>query len=269
LRGALRLLRAAMSTWRNLWRPRRPQPAIPADLWQKALACLPYCQTPDADTQARLHELTIQFLHAKTFEGAAGLHVTDAMRLHVALQACLLILNLDFDYYAGWNAIILYPGDFRVPKEHVDEDGVVHHWHEELSGESWEQGPVILSWNAAVAPPDAQTNIVLHEFAHKLDMRNGTADGCPPLPPGLSKATWAQDFQTAYAELCAALDRNKPVRIDEYASESPAEFFAVLSEAFFLSPAIVKTDFPAIYRQLAAFYHQDPLPVLAEETHRQ
>ena len=255
-----------MWTWRTLWRPRRPRPAIPDDLWREALAHLPYCQTLDADTQARLRQRVLQFLRAKTFEGAAGLHVTDAMRVQVALQACLLILNLDFDYYAGWHAVILYPGDFRVPKEHVDEAGVVHRWHDELSGESWEQGPVILSWDAAAASRDGQTNIVLHEFAHKLDMRNGAADGCPPLPADLPGAAWARDFQTAYEELCAALDHDEPVRIDDYAGESPAEFFAVLSEAFFLAPAVVQSDFPAVYRQLAAFYRQDPFAVLAEAT---
>jgi hypothetical protein len=237
---------------------------VPEDLWREALTHLPYCQMLDTDTQTRLRALVLRFLRAKTFEGAAGLRVTDSMRVRVALQACLLILNLDFDYYAGWHAVILYPGDFRVPKEHVDEAGVVHHWHEELSGESWEQGPVILSWNAAAAPTDARTNIVLHEFAHKLDMRNGAADGCPPLPPGLSGAEWARDFQAAYEDLCAALDHGEPMDIDDYAGENPAEFFAVLSEAFFLAPAVVQSIFPAVYRQLVAFYRQDPLAVLAE-----
>src|SRR4030067_350833 len=251
-----------MWTWRKLWRPRRSQPAIPDDLWREALAHLPYCLALDTDTQARLRKLALRFLRAKTFEGAAGLHVTDAMRVHVALQACLLILNLDFDYYAGWHAVILYPGDFRVSKEYVDEAGVVHHWHEDLSGESWEQGPVILSWDAATATTDARTNIVLHEFAHKLDLRNGAADGCPPLPPGCARGAWAHDFLTAYEELCAALDRDEPVRIDGYAGESPAEFFAVLSEAFFLTPAVVQSDFPAVYRQLVAFYRQDPIKLL-------
>jgi len=254
-----------MWTWRSLWRPYHSRPAIPDDLWREALAHLPYCQALDAGTQTRLRDLAVRFLRAKTFEGAAGLRVTDSMRVHVALQACLLILNLDFDYYAGWHAVILYPGDFRVPKEHVDEAGVVHHWHEELSGESWQQGPVILSWDAAAAPTDAHTNIVLHEFAHKLDMYSGAADGCPPLPPGLSRAEWACDFQMAYEKLRAALDRDEPVDIDDYAGESPAEFFAVLSEAFFLAPTVVQSIFPAVYRQLVAFYRQDPFAVLAEE----
>jgi len=252
-----------MLTWRNLWRPFRPQPAIPDDLWQAMLQRLPYCQALDTDTQARLRNLAVQFLRAKTFEGAAGLSITDAMRVQVALQACLLILNLDFDYYAGWHAVILYPGDFRVQKEIMDEDGVVHRWDEELSGESWEQGPVILSWDAAAAPADMHSNIVLHEFAHKIDMRNGAADGCPPLPPELSAQTWTHDFQLAYKELCAVLDRGESMNIDDYGGESPAEFFAVLSETFFVMPIVVQTDFPAVYRQLAAFYRQDPLRLLS------
>ena len=251
-----------MWTWLNLRRPIRSPPAIPVHLWREAFAHLPYCQALDADAQARLHALALQFLRTKTFEGAAGLRVTDAMRVHVALQACLLILNLGFDYYAGWHAVILYPGDFRVPKEHVDEAGVVHHWHEELSGESWEQGPVILSWDAAAAPQEADTNIVLHEFAHKLDMRDGIADGCPPLPQGLSRSAWTRDFQAAYEKLCDALDRDAHTNIDDYAAESPAEFFAVTSEAFFLAPAAVHHEFPAVYRQLTAFYRQDPLKLL-------
>jgi Mlc titration factor MtfA (ptsG expression regulator) len=251
-----------MLTWRDLWRPLRQRSAIPDDLWREALARLPYCQALNAVMQERLRNLALRFLRAKTFEGAAGLNVTDSMRVHVAIQACLLILNLDFDYYAGWQAVILYPGDFRVAKEYVDDAGVVHHWHEELSGESWEQGPVILSWDAAVSPPDTLTNIVLHEFAHKLDMRNGAADGCPPLPTGLSSAAWTRDFLAAYEQLCATLDRGQPIRIDDYAAESPSEFFAVLSEAFFLAPEVVKSDFPDVYRQLSAFYQQDPLKFL-------
>jgi Mlc titration factor MtfA (ptsG expression regulator) len=255
-----------MRTWLGLWRPLRKQSVIPNELWQEALGRLPYCRALNAASQTRLRNLVSRFLHAKTFEGAAGLNVTDGMRVHVALQACLLILNLDFDYYAGWQAVILYPGDFRVAKEYADEAGVVHRWHEALSGESWEQGPVILSWDAAVAPSDAQTNIVLHEFAHKLDMRNGAADGCPPLPPDLSGAAWTRDFLAAYEQLCDALDHDRPLRIDDYAAESPAEFFAVLSEAFFLAPEAVQSDFPAVYRQLSAFYRQDPCAVLTGET---
>jgi hypothetical protein len=241
--------------WLRLGRRRY---AIPEGIWTEALRHIPYAATLPAADQERLRALVLRFLRAKTFEGAAGLQVTDGMRVHVALQACLLVLNLDFDYYAGWHAVILYPGDFRVPKELVDEAGVVHHWTEELAGESWEQGPVILSWDAsAVRDPDM--NIVLHEFAHKLDMLDGVANGCPPLPADIAPDDWRRDLETAYERFCTALDHQEPVDLDDYAAESPAEFFAVLSEMFFLQPRMVQTDFPEVYRQLRAFYRQDPL----------
>jgi Mlc titration factor MtfA (ptsG expression regulator) len=246
--------------WEWLNRARRPV-SVPPTLWNRALARLPYTMAmPDTDRE-RLRDLVLWFLRTKTFEGAAGLAVTDRMRVEIALQACLLILNLDRDYYSGWRAIILYPGDFVVPRETMDEAGVVHRWDAELAGESWERGPVILSWEAT-ADPEADMSIVLHEFAHKIDMRDGVANGCPPLPAALSTADWQHDFQQAYDAFCAALDRNQQVRVDEYAAESPAEFFAVLSELFFLRPDVVADDFPAPYRQLCSFYRQDPLRVL-------
>jgi Mlc titration factor MtfA (ptsG expression regulator) len=234
---------------------------IPDALWTDALTPLPYAAALRAAEQARLQKLVIRFLRAKTFEGAAGLKVSDNMRVRIALQACLLIFNLDFDYYSGWRSVILYPGDFRVARESVDPDGIVHHWTEEMAGESWNDGPVILSWDT-ISTSGNDMNIVLHEFAHKIDMRNGAADGCPPLPPDISPQLWAHDFLTAYQRLRAALEHGMPSVLDAYAAESPAEFFAVASEMFFLQPAGLATDFPAIYEQLRLFYRQDPDEVL-------
>lgn len=246
------------------WNRLRPPAAapLPPDLWHDALTQLPYCQALDRPTQARLRATSAEFLRHKTFEAAAGLTLTDSMRVRIAVQASVLILNLDFDYYAGWQAVILYPGDFRVSKQEVDAAGVVHQWREDLSGEAWEQGPVILSWDAAQTISPNRPNIVLHEFAHKLDMRNGRADGFPPLPAGMSATSWAQDFQAAYTNFCEQLEQDQPVRIDAYAGASPAEFFAVLSEVFFVQPEILHTDFAPLYRQLREFYRQDPLTLL-------
>lgn len=251
-----------MQSWSRLWQA-RSRPRIPDDLWQEALSQLPYCLALDSATQSRLRALSNRFLENKTFEAAAGHVLTDSMRVRIALQACLLILNLGLDYYAGWQAVILYPGDFRVPKEEIDEAGVVHQWQEELSGEAWQQGPVILSWQAAESATH-QSNIVLHEFAHKLDMRDGRADGCPPLPAGMSEKSWAKDFTQAYTDFCAQLDAGHRTRVDDYAGESPAEFFAVFSEVFFVDPAVLQEDFPRIYRQLQTFYGQDPAAVLRQ-----
>lgn len=236
----------------------RARTAIPDRLWHTTLTRIPCLNIlPQADRD-RLRTLSETFLDDKIFEGAAGLAVTERMRVEIAAQACLLVLNLDPDYYRGWRTIILYPGDFRVAKEHMDEAGVVHEWTEDLAGESWEGGPVILSW-ATHHAGDSDINIVLHEFAHKLDMLDGVANGCPPLPREISPQCWARDFEAAYDQLCAALDRGEPVMIDEYAAESPAEFFAVMTEQFFLQPDAVHTEFPAVYGHLRDFYRQDPL----------
>lgn len=253
-----------MWPWLRLGRRRH---AIPDALWAQALTAIPYAAALPAAEQRRIRELTLAFLRTKVFEAAAGLELTDAMRVHVGLQACLLILNLDPGYYDGWRGVILYPGDFLVPKEHIDDAGVVHEWTEELAGESWEHGPVILSWDASRSA-DEHMNIVLHEFAHKLDMRDGHADGCPPLPAAISSRRWRRDFRQAYERLCDIVDRGEPAGLDPYGAESPAEFFAVASETFFMNPVLIAEDFPAVYRQLRAFYGQDPLAVLGQGSGR-
>jgi hypothetical protein len=219
---------------------------------------LPFLQHLSATDRQRLCELAARFLRSKTFEGAQGLVVTDRMRMTVALQACLLVLHLDVALYDNWHAIILYPGDFRVDREEVDEAGVVHQWSEELAGESWEQGPVILSWEAASAG-DEGMNVVLHEFAHKLDMRDGAANGCPPLRADMSPERWTQRFSAAYARFEQALEQDGILWLDDYAAHSPGEFFAVLSEMFFLRPADVRNDMPEVYEELRSFYGQDPV----------
>lgn len=248
---------------------------IPEADWAWAVERLPYCQALAPADRQRLRELVTLFLLDKEFEGAAGLVVGDDMRLWVAVQACILILNLGLDYYSGWSAIILYPGDFRVRRQHAEQLAetlweheslaLVHETTDELSGESWPHGPVILSWQA-VNSGDAGQNIVLHEFAHKIDMLNGEADGFPPLHAGMHAPAWTHDFETAYQRLCDALDGDEPVRLDPYAAESPAEFFAVLSETFFIDPRLVRQDFPDVYRHLKDFYRQDPHALMISTT---
>lgn len=251
---------------------------IPDDSWQRVVDRLGFLRGLSPDELLRLRERVALFLHGKQISGAHGLVVTYEMRLLIAAQACILILNLDLDYYGGWVEIIVYPGEFIRRYEYVDDDGVVHDLVEPASGESWLGGPVILSWeDTAAAESDAGYNVVIHEFAHKLDMLNGEANGFPPLHPGMSQRAWSDAFGTAYAkfrlevgdaeaEEAIASDFYVPHDIglgvgsylDPYAAEDPAEFFAVISEAFFERPLMVKHCFPAVYEQLALFYRQDP-----------
>jgi Mlc titration factor MtfA (ptsG expression regulator) len=208
----------------------------------------------------------ILFLHEKTIQGAAQLSVGDEMRACIAAQACMLILNLDLDYYRGWVEVIVYPDEFVADYEYVDEDGVAHHVQEPMTGESWLEGPVILSWaDVAQGGGGSGYNVVIHEFAHKIDMLNGNANGYPPLHGDMSRAGWARTFGAAYEDFCRRVDARQETRIDAYAAETPAEFFAVLSEAFFEIPRTVRDDYPEVYGQLAAFYRQDPAARAAPE----
>ncbi len=202
----------------------------------------------------------VLFLHDKKFSTAGGLALTDEMRVMIAAQACILILNLDLDYYDDWVEIIVYPDEFIPDHEYEDETGVVHRVHDPLSGESWPHGPVILSWADAAGRGAAPGySVVIHEFAHKLDMRNGEANGFPQLHAEMSRPAWSAAFGAAYADFCMKVDAGDETEIDPYAAESPAEFFAVVSEAFFTIPHSVQQMYPAVYRQLALFYRQDTL----------
>ena len=243
--------------WR--WRRRRIIARAPIEdaLWLATLDRLPFMHGLNAEECARLRETVILFLHGKSIHAAAGLQLDTSMRLMIAAQACLLILNLDIDYYGGWVEVIVYPDEFVPAIEYTDEAGVVHTDHAPRTGEAWLQGPVILSW-ADVAPAADGVNVVLHEFAHKLDMLNGDANGYPPLHKGMSREAWTQAFAVAYADFCRRVDAGEDTAIDPYAAESPAEFFAVMSEAFFEMPRTVRLAYADVYAQLSAFYRQDP-----------
>jgi Mlc titration factor MtfA (ptsG expression regulator) len=243
------------------WRRRRIIEGADLDpqLWQRTLEQLPFLAGLSADECERLRQTVILFLHEKSIHGAAGLQLEPAMQLLIAAQACLLILNLDVEYYAGWVEVIVYPDEFVPKAEYVDEDGIVHTDLAPRAGEAWLQGPVILSW-ADVAPraEGDGVNVVIHEFAHKLDMLNGDANGFPPLQAGMSRRDWAAAFEAAYGDFCRRVDGDEETEIDPYAAESPAEFFAVMSEAFFEIPQVVQREYPAVYAQLVLFYKQDP-----------
>jgi Mlc titration factor MtfA (ptsG expression regulator) len=247
--------------WFTRWRRARvlKRATLDADLWRRTVNRYPFLQALTDAEHARLRDQVILFLHDKSVQGAAGLRIRDEIRMSIAAQACMLILNLDFDYYRGWSEVIVYPDEFVSEYDYVDENGVVHEVREPMTGESWPQGPVILSWaDAKEAGRGGGYNVVIHEFAHKLDMLNGDANGFPPLHADMSRDAWSRSFGAAYDGFCRRVDRGEETLIDSYAAESPAEFFAVMSEAFFELPNAVRTSYPEIYHQFAMFYRQDP-----------
>jgi MtfA peptidase len=238
------------------WRERRilRNEAIDDRLWEAGCRALPMLSRLDLEELRRLRRLTTLFLHHKRFLGAHGLEVEQAMRLDIALQACLPILNLGLEWYEDWVTIIIYPEDFLPEHEYVDEAGVTHVERSPHSGEAWERGPVLLSWDEV----NQSEGLAIHEFAHTLDMRNGQANGMPPLHPDMSPRAWSEAMNKAFEALNDCLDRGAPPPIDPYAATDPAEFFAVGSEYFFAEPRTLQQAFPAVYDQFRLFYRQDP-----------
>lgn len=244
-----------LSRDRRLRRHRIPQAEFDA-----AVAALPLLTGLAPVERDTLRDQASLLLAEKSFSAAGGAEVERPVQLRIALQACLLTLHLGESSYRGWREIILYPDEFLRPREETDEAGVVHLSRDILAGESWHGGPLVLSIADVAASGELEGyNVVLHEFAHKLDMLNGDANGFPPLHQGMKAADWARDFSAAYADLCARVDAGEDTIVDPYASTSPAEFFAVATEMFFEVPDLLTDTYPAVYAQMQQFYRQDPL----------
>lgn len=253
-----------MFRWlKGYWHDRIVRQSLITDIeWHEAFQHLPLLQRLNEQEKKKLQRLAILFLYYKSVEGAAALEVTTTMRLVIALQASLPILNLGLNWYDGWISVVIYPGAFSRQSIETDECGVVHQSRADLSGESWQRGPVVLSWDDSIHRGEIdRCNVIIHEFAHKLDMLNGKANGFPPLHKTMSIQQWTDVFSHAYADFKMRIQQHDPIPINHYAATSPAEFFAVFSEYFFEKPAIIKQYYPDVYELLVRFYRQDPLRV--------
>lgn len=258
-------------------RRRRPAASVPIDpaLWRRATRDWLFMRGLGAEEDARLHAMCERFLAIKHFSGTHALEVTGEMKIAIAAQACILVLELGIEWYEGWSEIIVYPSQFAPEREEMDDAGVVHLTQDPMAGEAWLGGPVILSYEDVAMAGDKRSrvagyNVVIHEFAHKLDMRSGEPNGFPPLHSGMRAADWKSAFSDAYTHFCARVDAAErlPRRrsqaaldalpVDPYAAESAGEFFAVISEAFFETPELLQPAYPRVYEQLRLFYRQDP-----------
>jgi Mlc titration factor MtfA (ptsG expression regulator) len=248
--------------------------------WHAAVAGMPFLRGLSAQEDDALRSRAAWLLASKAFTGVRGLVVTDAIRLSVAIQAALPILELDPGLYEGWIEIVLYPGGFVIPRSQVDDSGVVHEYLQPASGEAWDGGPVILSWedSARVAPGGA--NVVIHEFAHKLDLYGGEADGMPSLRAhrDIRPREWRRVLHASLDHFDAMLDKVESaipshidpesdaafpwydtLPLDPYAATDEVEFFAVSSEVFFVNPVPLARALPDWYGLLVRYYRQDPL----------
>lgn len=256
-----------------------PLPEISAALWLQTLQHHAFLAALSLQDQSKLRALSALFLHRKEFTGAHGLVVTDAMAVSIAAQACLPLLHWGtpakaLAWYDDFVGIVVHPAEALARRKAVDEAGVVHHYSEVLLGEAMEHGPVMLSWPAvdSAGQPDATgrmgaSSVVIHEFMHKIDMRNGPADGCPPLPPGFlgtagaraAHTAWRAAWEPAYEQfreqvIIAERFGGAWPWLDAYGATAPAEFFAVACEAYFVDGPRFAQEFPTLAPVLDGFF---------------
>ena len=243
------------------WRRRRAAPPIPDTLWRQVLAAYPFLAGRSADERVKLRGLAAEFLQAKEFHGAQGLPITDELAVAVAAQAVLPVLHLGLRWYDDFVGIVVHPDQVVARRSAQDETGVVHEWEEVLSGEAMERGPVMLSWRDvqdAGASAEQGYNVVIHEFIHKIDMRDGEPDGCPPLPAA-RRREWRSIFEGEYErfrERVVVAERfgGEPPWLDPYGAENAGEFFAVAGEDYFVNRARFAQEFPALLALFDGFF---------------
>ncbi|MDN4060499.1 zinc-dependent peptidase [Massilia sp. YIM B02769] len=257
------LVAAGLLAWAiPRWRLRRAlsAPLPPAALDTLARNVEQY-RGMDAAQRSRLERLVRRFLHEKTFVGCAGLDITDEMRVTIAGQACLLLLGTKGELvYPTLHSVLVYPGAFLVPRRQVDEAGVVSEERQDLLGESWGDGRVILSWDHVrrAGGDDPGHNVVLHEFAHQLDSESGSTNGAPYLGSAERYRSWSEVLSRDFDALRHDAWFGQQGVLDHYGATNPAEFFAVATEAFFEQPHRLAERHTALFEEFLKYYRVDP-----------
>jgi len=230
---------------------------------------VPYYHRLSPDERNELHGHIQVFLFEKDFEGCGGLEITDEIRVTIAAQACLLLLNRETNYFPLMSSVLVYPSHYYSASSTQLPGGLVQEEIEALDGESWHRGPIVLSWDDVLhgaADPDDGDNVVFHEFAHQLDNESDFSEGVPKLPKTKMYAEWARIFGDEYNNLRDDLKRHRQHLIGADGASSPAEFFAVATEIFFEKSRQLRKHHPELYRQLVAFFRQDPALRQASDT---
>ena len=245
------------------WLRRKRGPELPEPLWRATLARYPFlaqrCSGPELQ---QLRSLAAEFLARKEFHGAGGLVITDEIALAIAAQAVLPVLHLGLAWYDDFVTVVVHPDEVLARRTQMDEAGVVHDWDEVLAGEAMEGGPIMLNWHdVAQAGDTAATgfNVVIHEFVHKIDLRDGAPDGCPPLPSREARRRWLAVLQPAYErfrEQVIKAERFGEPRpwLDDYGATAIDEFFPVACEAYFVNRERFTEDFPELTGLFDGFF---------------
>ncbi len=221
---------------------------------------LTFFEKLSANEQQQLKGLIQQFLDKKKFFGCNGLTINDEIRLTIAAEACLLLLNRSTSVYSRLKYILVYPTAFKTGHEHYNPDGTVSHGIRGLLGQSWHHGKIILSWDdVTYGAENIQDghNVSLHEFAHQLDSETGSTNGAPLLGKNACQS-WAHVLSEEYKELNHSLEQRHKTVMDRYGATNPAEFFAVATETFFEKPEQLAKKHPELFAQLQKFYQVNP-----------
>jgi Mlc titration factor MtfA (ptsG expression regulator) len=255
--GAALLGPTLARAWRRQRIVRQPFPAAWRDIIRRQV---PLVSELPAAQQLRLKKHIQVLLREVPFIACAGLDVTEKMRVTIAAQAAFLLLGRGGSF-SNLREVLVYPGQFVVPRTEAGAGGVVHEGRDVLAGQSWQRGQVVLAWEAvqqgALDPHDG-ANVAMHEFAHQLDQATGAANGSPYVGRGTLQQDWARVMTLEFDALLSRLARQERSLIDSYAATSPAEFFAVTTELFFERPSELASERPALYEQLKRCYRLDP-----------
>ncbi|AZG72585.1 M90 family metallopeptidase [Shewanella livingstonensis] len=238
---------------------RQPFPTLWRNILKKRF---PYFKAMPTDLQLQLKKHIQIFIDEKQFVGCDGFEINDEVKVTIAAQACLLLLNRKTNYYPKLTQILVYPSAFIVKQNRTDIAGVQSSQRNVLLGESWEYGKVVLSWNSTVegaADPFDGSNVVIHEFAHQLDQEDGSANGAPPLRDITSYRSWSDILGQEFKQLQHCAQHHIPSLFNYYGATNPAEFFAVISETFFERPTEFYQQHQQLYKELSQFYQLDPI----------
>nr|WP_233520542.1 M90 family metallopeptidase [Flocculibacter collagenilyticus] len=248
--------------WQAYQRHKIKQQAFPK-AWREIIKRrFPYFKKMPADLQLQLKKHVQVFIAEKTFVGGANLNITDEIKVTIALQACLLLLNRKTNYYPKLERIVVYPGAFAKTQRELDHAGLETERRTVMLGESWQLGKVILSWQDTVAgaeDPCDGSNVVIHEFAHQLDQESGHANGAPLLPSSINYQQWSDALDQAFKQLKYQQATGQASLFDYYGATNPAEFFAVASEVFFEQTQDFARHYPHMYQLFCRYYAVDPL----------
>jgi Mlc titration factor MtfA (ptsG expression regulator) len=242
----------------------RALPPIPEDAWQATLARYAFLGELPQDQQLRLRTLSAEFLRDKEFHGTQGFVITDEVALAIAAQAVLPILNLKggLDWYDDFVGIVVHPDEVVARRTQTDETGVVHDWSEVLAGEAMDRGPVMLNWHDVAQAGESAAvgfNVVIHEFVHKIDLRDGAADACPPLPSRAARQRWLERMEREFRRfreqvIVAERFGGEPPWLDSYGATAIDEFFAVACEAYFVNRERFTEDFAELTQLFDSFF---------------